>query len=191
VIANKTVARGGNRVKGIFWKEGESFTNSMNLIVSLLVRYPMIATINYDPAQKFLGFMFVIDRPLAPEEYTSKTEKIRDSLETVANLNGRQPILIETNLSEQDGMSFLEVKRDVVTLLPEEISLLMILIEQEFAGALVKEQDETLEEEDQALQEEIIEHMLEDLKDTRPEKKLIGFREEGRVMVFNRARMHK
>ena len=33
----------------------------------------------------------------------------------------------------------------------------------------------------------MIEHMLEDLKDSRQEKKLIGFREEGRVMVFNRA----
>ena len=56
-------------MKGIFWKEGESFTNSMSLIVSLLVRYPGIATINFDPAQKSLGFTFAVARPMSQEDF--------------------------------------------------------------------------------------------------------------------------
>ncbi len=178
-------------MKGIFWKEGESFTNSMSLIVSLLVRYPGIATVSFDPAQKSLQFTFVIARPLSSPEFERFGQTIRDSLETVANLNGRVPSLLELSLSGYEGMSFLEVKRDIDSLVPEEIALLTSMIDQQYDRELVRELDETLEEEDQAIQEEMIEHMLEDLKDSRQEKKLIGFREEGRVMVFNRASFHK
>jgi len=178
-------------VKGIFWKEGESFTNSMSLIVSLLVRYPGIATISFDPAQKALQFTFAVARLLSPPEFGSFAKTVQDSLETVADLGGRAPTLLELSLSSHDGMSFLEVKRDIDTLLPEEISVLTSLLDQHFGGELVREQDDALEEEDRALQEEMIEHMLEDLKDSRQEKKLIGFREEGRVMVFNRANIPK
>ena len=178
-------------MKGIFWKEGESFTNSMSLIVSLLVRYPGIATVSFDPVQKSLQFTFVIARPLTPPEFKAFGQRVRDSLEMVANLNGRVPSLLELNLSSYEGMSFLEIKRDIDSLMPEEISLLTSMIDQQYERELIREQDDALEEEDRAIQEEMIEHMLEDLKDSRPEKKLIGFREEGRVMVFNRASFQK
>ncbi|MGE5599279.1 MAG: hypothetical protein ACM3XS_07850 [Bacteroidota bacterium] len=179
-------------MKGVFWKEGEAFTNSMSLIVSLLVRYPAIATVSFDPRHKSLQFTFVIARPLAKEEFEPLHRTVTDSLEVAAVLNGRAPRILKMTCSAHEGMSFLEVKRDVDSLMPEEIALLTTLIDQHFEKDLVREQDETLEEEDQALQEEMIEHMLEDLKDSRPEKKLIGFREDGRVMVFNRASLqHK
>ena len=178
-------------MKGIFWKEGESFTNSMSLIVSLLVRYPNFATIGLDPEQKSIQFTFVVARSLAPPEFALFERKVRQSLEAHAELSGRTAYLIELKMSQQDGLSFLEIKRDIDSLLPEEISLLTALIDQEFDGELVCDQEETLEEEDRAIQEEMIERMLEDLRDSRQEKKLIGFREEGRVMVFNRASLHK
>jgi hypothetical protein len=178
-------------MKGIFWKEGEAFTNSMSLIVSLLVRYSGIATVSYDPTQKTFQFTFVVARTLQKQEFEQFASKLRDSLDAAANLNGRAPNILEVEMSPYDAMTFLEVKRDIDSLLPEEISLLNTLVEGAFEGELVCEQDVALEEEDRMLQEEMIEHMLEDLKDSRQEKKLIGFREEGRVMVFNRTSLPK
>lgn len=178
-------------MKGVFSKEGEAFTNSMNLIASLLVRYPGIATVSLDPEQKSLAFTFVVARPLSRSEFRRFVATVKENLGAVANLLGQSPALLEVNLSHHEGMSFIEVKRDIATLAPEEISLLTTLLDQEFGGALVREQDEALEEEDKAFQEEMIERMLEDLKDSRQERKLIGFREDGRVMVFNRATVQK
>ncbi|MCL6614350.1 MAG: hypothetical protein K6U03_07030 [Firmicutes bacterium] len=178
-------------MKGVFCKEGEAFTNSMNLIASLLVRYPGIATVSLDPEQKSLGFTFVVARPLSRPEFRRFAAILEENLMAVADLIGREPMLMEVNLSDHDGMSFIEVKRDIDTLAPEEISLLTALIDGEFGGARVREQEEALEEEDKAFQEEMIGRMLEDLKDTRQERKLIGFREDGRVMVFNRAIVQK
>ena len=178
-------------MKGIFWQEGESFTNSMSLIVSLLVRYPSIATISLDPALKSFQFTFVIAHLLSSSEFERFAQRVKESMETVVNLAGRAPRLLDLSLSRFEGLSFIEVKRDIDSLLPGEIALLAALIDEEFEGELVRDQEEGLEEEDQVIQEEMIEHMLEDLKDSRQEKKLIGFREEGRVMVFNRASFHK
>ncbi len=178
-------------MKGVFSKEGEAFTNSMNLIASLLVRYPSLATVSLDPEQKSLGFMFVVSRPLSPAEFRHLVTKIKENLKAVGELLGQSPVLLEINLSPYEGMSFIEVKRDIETLAPEEISLLTVLLEEEFGNSLVREEEEIFEEEDKAFQEEMIVRMLEDLKDSRQERKLIGFREDGRVMVFNRATVKK
>ncbi|NLG84802.1 MAG: hypothetical protein GX493_09420 [Firmicutes bacterium] len=178
-------------MKGVFSKEGEAFTNSMNLIASLLVRYPSIATVSLEPEQKSLGFTFVVARPLTHPEFRHFVATVKKNLGVLADLLGQPPGLVEVKLSHHEGMSFLEVTRDIATLTPEEISLLTVLLEQEFGGALIREQEEFLEEEDKAFQEEMIGRMLEDLKDSRQERKLIGFREDGRVMVFNRATVQK
>jgi hypothetical protein len=41
-------------------------------------------------------------------------------------------------------------------------------------------------EEDLLVQEEIIDEMLQDVKDCRQDKNIVAFREEGRVVVFNK-----
>ena len=93
--------------------------------------------------------------------------------------------------AEYDGLTFLEIIRNIESLTQEEIALITGVIREFFEEYLLLDQEDTLQEEDTVLQEEMIEHMLEDLKDSRQEKRLIGFREEGRVLVFNRANLHK
>ena len=60
------------------------------------------------------------------------------------------------------------------------------LVHMNFNQNLVSEKNDSLMEEDLLMQEELIEHMLENLKISSPEKNLIAFREEGRVLVFNK-----
>jgi hypothetical protein len=178
-------------MKGIFRKEGESFSNSMSLIAFLLVRYPEIGSIRFDPAQKTLQFSFVIVKILNSEEFGLFKDQLILSLSNISELQARELGLIEVNYAEYDGLTFLEIMRDIDSLNQEEIALIIGVVHQLFEGFLLLDQEETLQEEDELLQEEMIEHMLEDLKDSRQEKKLIGFREEGRVLVFNRAAIRK
>jgi hypothetical protein len=178
-------------MKGIFWKEGESFSNSMSLIAFLLVRYPEIGSVRFDPGQKTLQFSFVIVKNLIEEEFNSFKEQLILSLSNISELQAREPGLIEVSYAEYDSLTFLEIMRDIDSLNQEEIALIIGVVHQFFDGFLLLDQEETLQEEDELLQEEMIEHMLEDLKDSRQEKRLIGFREEGRVLVFNRAAIRK
>lgn len=179
-------------MKGIFWKEGESFSNSMSLIAFLLVRYPEIGSIRFDPTKKTLQFTFVLVKFLSDEELKQFEEKLLLSLNSISVLQERELGKIELQCTvEEGGLSFLEITRDINSLTQEEIALMIGLIQQFFEGMILLDQDDTVQEEEMALQEEMIEHMLEDLKDSRQEKRLIGFREEGRVMIFNRANLPK
>ena len=178
-------------MKGIFWKEGESFSNSMSLIAFLLVRYPEIGTVRYDPDQKTLQFSFMLVQVLSSVEFLMFEEQLQLSISAIAELQGRKPGQTEISYTECDNITFLEILRDIDSLSQEEIALIIGMAHQFFEGSLLLDQQDNVQEEDVVLQEEMIEHMLEDLKDSHQEKKLIGFREEGRVLVFNRAHLHK
>jgi len=178
-------------MKGIFWKEGESFSNSMSLIAFLLVRYPEIGSVRFDPDQKTLQFSFILATGLNGEEEECFRDTLSLSLNSISQLQGREPGVINLSYNSGDGLTFVEITRDIDTISHEEISLIIGLIQQFFGEDLLMDQDESLQEEDAVMQEEMIEHMLEDLKDSRQEKRLIGFREEGRVLIFNRANLPK
>lgn len=178
-------------MKGIFWKEGESFSNSMSLIAFLLVRYPEIGTVRFDPEQKTFQFSFILNKILAETEFGSFKENLLLSINAISDLQERNSGSVQIKFSVCDGLSFVEILRDIDSLSQEEIALIVGVVNRYFQGALLLDQQENIQEEDVLLQEEMIEHMLEDLKDSRQEKRLIGFREEGRVLIFNRANVHK
>ena len=173
-------------MKGVFWKEGEPFTNSMSLIVSLLIRYPEIATLKLDPQLKCFIFSFMIMRGLPPKELKSLRTEIQLSLEVFADLTQQTPTIFNISFRRSKGLTLLEVKRDSPSLSQDEIALLVSIVKKRFHEDLAKDQDDEVGEDEQYFQEEMIDHMLEDLKDTRQEKMLIGIREDGRVMIFNR-----
>lgn len=178
-------------MKGIFWKEGESFSNSMSLIAFLLVRYPEIGSVRLDPVQQTMHFSFILTRPLADSEIDKFKDVLILSLESLGELNQHETGQVEIQNAQDGSLTFLEISQEIASLSQEEISLTIGLVRQYFGGILLSEQEDGIQEEDMALQEEMIEHMLEDLRDSRQEKQLIGFREEGRVMVFNRANLQK
>lgn len=178
-------------MKGIFWKEGESFSNSMSLIAFLLVRYPEIGTVRFDSDQKTLQFSFILNKILTETEFGSFKEQLLLSMNAISQLQERNSGRIQINFSVCDGLTFLEIIRDIDSLNQEEIALIIGVVNRYFDGDLLLDQQENVQEEDMVLQEEMIEHMLEDLKDSRQDKRLIGFREEGRVLIFNRANIHK
>lgn len=178
-------------MKGIFWKEGESFSNSMSLIAFLLVRYPEIASVQFDPVRQTLQFSFVLTKLLTESDLEKFKEKLLLSLSSISELNDHELEQVEIQCTDDSSLTFLEIIRDIDSLTQEEISLIVGLVQQIFDGFLLLDQEEAVQDEDVVLQEEMIEHMLEDLKDSRQEKSLIGFREEGRVLIFNRANLPK
>jgi len=163
----------------------ESVSRSAGLLVSILVRYPELGTINYDPEQHCLRFTFLLTRLLPDGEFRSWREKLEASLEAYWYLEKRSPMAFDIQQSTFGKITVLEITRDVGTLTQEEISLVIDLLREEFGALLMTDGNDTVMEEDLMLQEELIGQMLEDFKVTRQERKLIAFREEGRVLVFN------
>ncbi|HHV61830.1 MAG TPA: hypothetical protein GXX51_04215 [Firmicutes bacterium] len=161
--------------------------NSVSLLISILVRYPQIVTVNFDPKHKTLKFTFMISEQISDERYAKFKMKLEENIETYAALIQSGKPDIELHMVRFEGFTSLEVKRDVQTLTQEEISLIIELVVAEFGDQLITERGEdSLLDEEISMQDEIIENMLEDLRESFQERDLIGFREEGRVLVFNK-----
>ncbi|MHB9095579.1 MAG: hypothetical protein ACYC21_13000 [Eubacteriales bacterium] len=167
-------------------KQQEEVSDSIGLLISILVRYPEVGTINYDPIRQQLKFTFIFSCVLEESELVNFKKIVVESIETYNKLEGRNPVFIETSCSLCENFTMFEVSRDVGTLSQEEISLVIELVHMNYTQNLISEKNDSLMEEDLLMQEELIEHMLENLKISSPEKNLIAFREEGRVLVFNK-----
>ena len=102
-------------VKGVFWKEGEPFTNSMSLIVSLLIRYPEIATLSLNPEEGSFAFSFIFKRAFSPAEVKELRESLAESLHAMLELNNQQPTVLKISCRQSKGFSFLELKRDIIS----------------------------------------------------------------------------
>lgn len=162
-----------------------NISDSVSLLISILVRYPEVATINFDQENKVLKFTFIITGIIDEMVLNDFKKGLINSTEVYNMLENQKPTILEINEQLAEDFTLLEVKRDVATLTKEEISLYISLLRIKFNKSIVAEMNEMLEE-DLLMQEELIEHMLENIKFTNQDNSLIAFREEGKVLVFNK-----
>lgn len=171
------------------WKykqKDNEVTDSIGLLISILVRYPEVGTINYDPRTQVLKFTFIFSTKLDEKEINNFNKLILEGIETYNLLEGKKATKTEVHFQFCDNFTLLEICRDVNTLTKEELSLIVELVHDYFSQDLITETNDYIMEEDLLMQEELIEHMLENLKTSTQEKNLIAFREDGRVVVFNK-----
>lgn len=167
-------------------KPQDEVSDSIGLLISILVRYPEVSTINFDPVNQELKFTFIVSRVLDSEEMVNFKYKVKESIKAYAELEGLSISIINVDDHLCEDFTKFEVTRDVGSLTQEEIALVIQLVQMKFASNLITERNENVLEEDLIMQEELIEHMLENFKTSSAENNLIAFREEGRVLVFNK-----
>lgn len=170
---------------GRFRPEERPMSKSVSLLISILVRYPEVGSLHYDPRAQELRFTFLLTRVLSDKEYQALEDNLVESLEAFSFLEGRPMRECRIERTSLEQLTMIEIRRDVDTLTQEEIALVMELMHREFTQQLVVDPGNSLYEDELAMQEELIEQMLEDLRESRGDRRLVAFREEGRVMVFN------
>lgn len=167
-------------------KGGENVTDSVGLLISILVRYPQVAAINFDPEEHLLKFDFICARAVEGNEMRQFETHVLDHIRALNFLEKREIPLVEITHQVFNDLTVIEIKRDVETLALDEINLVAEVFYQYWERDLISDPGEHLIEEDLVVQDEIIEHMLESVRDSVGNKKLYAFREEGRVLVFNK-----
>jgi len=168
------------------YKGKEDVTSSVSLLISILIRYPEVATINFDPDLQVLRFTFIYSRTLSDTEINGLQERVLSSIEVYNLLEGKEPQVVQLDYKISDNLTMIEIQRDVDTLVQEEIALMVEVFRHYIQNNLVTEESEQLVDEDLVVQEELIEHMLENVKTKSENKRLYAFRDEGRVLVFNK-----
>lgn len=167
---------------------GESISHHASLLVSILIRYGEVDSIRFCAGKARLAFSFMVKKQYTKEDIQAFKQMLLSYLDAYSNLSG-QPIehlgVVSTTHGEYTQV---EVTRDIASLAREELSLIISLIRQHFDTHLVIETEVALRDEERLMQEELIDDILEDVREGGPHRELVGFRESGRVMVFSKDR---
>lgn len=162
-------------------------SNSINLLISILVRYPSLGAVNFLPEKNELKFSFILKASQKKVELIkSFNQHFSYSLKIYHELLGIKPFLVNIDQLSYDQFAIIAIKRDLQSLTREEISFINEYVRNYFSNCLVIEDKQILLEEELQFQEELIETMLDLLRQTKIGKTLFAFREEGKVLVFNK-----
>ncbi len=170
-------------------KGKEQITDGVELLISILLRYPEVAVVRYELEHNALVFSFIFAEGLENNHLEQVKAQLLEAITTWHYLENRHPEILEVTSEEIDQpeakkLTKIELQRDVNSFALEEVSLLVNLINS-FELPLLTEDFEAFMEEDLILQEEIIRHLLDSVKNYDCERDLFAFREEGKVLVFN------
>jgi hypothetical protein len=168
-------------------KRDDRISRSVSLLVSMLVRYPEVATVKYEPRQQTIRMGLIFKGPLQDSEWDRVEQDLFDTIEVYHLMQQREPGALEMEREEFGDMTSVALTRDVATFTPEEIYTIVEFFKERFAGRLMAESvDWPVTEDDMMAQDELIEDILADLENSRTSKNLIAIREEGRLMVFRK-----
>lgn len=166
-------------------KDSRVSPDSIDFFVSIMLRYPEIATVKYDPGRCRVRFTFILSEKVSAMEQAAFKEILVKALLTYYQLEEQKDAEVDLAITVGNEMTLIEISRDVASLNPKEIGIMVTLFREYFGPAAVVESSAGLED-DLPYREEIIRHTLETLKNDQLEKRLIALREEGQVLVFNK-----
>lgn len=160
--------------------------DSINLLTTLLIRYPEICTVSYTGQKSRLQLRFILKHSLSTQDHIQFQVEIHNCLKSyIYFAKAEEPQVFEVKYKEGSGIGVVEIVRDAATLTREEIGFLISYMQERFPAQLVYD-DLDFPEDELIEQEDLISNMLEKLKKKYPQYNLMAVREEGRVLVFKR-----
>ncbi|MBT9173596.1 MAG: hypothetical protein DDT21_01997 [Syntrophomonadaceae bacterium] len=167
-------------------QHGKQDAYTANLLISLLIRFPEILSINFNMPQNRCKFTFMLSGRQEREEVLRFRKTFKDALETYINLTGEYfSVKIAATFSHR--LNLLEITSNTTFLSLEAIQLICGLVATSFGESLLKDaecQDSTRDD-DLSRHEEIIDYLLSHSVGSRQDN-LFAFREAGRVYVYDK-----
>ncbi|TCS76674.1 hypothetical protein [Pectinatus cerevisiiphilus] len=160
--------------------------DGVNLLVSILLRYPEIGTITFDPETDSLKLTFTLDNMVLSDKFEKFKKLLISSISAYHYLEKIENAKIRTETEVHENTLFFHVWRDMDTVSQDEIKLISELMDEHFGDAIIRDDASDAEEDTDDIQEELIDHMLGNVKLNHVSERIIGLWEEGRVLVFNK-----
>lgn len=164
----------------------EHISDGVNLLISILIRYPEIGTIKFDPENSSLILKFMLSSLPSELEFSTSKDLLLNSIIAYNMLEGLSLKTSEIELHADTQVAMLTIIRDIYTLSNNEITLIITLLRENLKKYLIVDKTDSPVEEDLLIQEEVIEDMLANIKEHHHLYGLIGIRENGRVLIFNK-----
>ncbi len=168
-----------------FGKKKKPNPDASQLLATVLVLYPLISTVSYEPKDGTMELVFAMKGTPAKEEFKTLAGQIIESLEAYHRLEGFSNARMELNMEGIGATGFLRVKRDILSLSRGELSVLTTLVQERFSETLVYDELPGNPDPDFLFaQEEQLDQMFGNIRQIQIPDRLIGIREREHVMVY-------
>lgn len=158
----------------------------VNLLTSVLIYYPEISKISIEPDEK-IYINYIIQKILTDEEIEKTRTLLEECLKSYHYLEKTQVECDEVKINIEEKATFITIKRDMKTFSHGELHLINTLINEEFGELLIMDTDKIpMIDSTMLAQMDLIDTMFASLKINPVVEKMIGIREAGRVIVFNK-----
>ena len=158
----------------------------VNLLTSVLIYYPEISKISIEPDEK-IYINYIIQKILTDEEIEKTRTLLEECLKSYHYLEKTQVECDEVKVNIEEKATFITIKRDMKTFSHGELRLINTLINEEFGELLIMDTDKIpMINSTMLAQMDLIDTMFASLKINPVVEKMIGIREAGRVIVFNK-----
>lgn len=158
----------------------------VNLLTSVLIYYPEISKISIEPDEK-IYINYIIQKILTDEEIEKTRTLLKECLKSYHYLEKTQVECDEVKINIEEKATFITIKRDMKTFSHGELRLINTLINEEFGELLIMDTDKIpMIDSTMLAQMDLIDTMFASLKINPVVEKMIGIREAGRVIVFNK-----
>ena len=169
-----------------FGKKKKTNPDGVNLLASILVCYPEITTISYEPSAETVEITFALKQPMSEADFEKTTVFLGESIAAYHAIHGLYNVGLDFSMELQGELGFMHIKRELKSLTRGEVALLAALMRERFGDKLVVDAGGRIDSESQAVQEELIDRMLGNVQQVRLVDRLVGIREEDHVVVFDR-----
>ena len=158
----------------------------VNLLTSVLIYYPEISKISIEPDEK-IYINYIIQKILTDEEIEKTRTLLEECLKSYHYLEKTQVECDEVKVNIEEKATFITIKSDMKTFSHGELRLINTLINEEFGELLIMDTDKIpMIDSTMLAQMDLIDTMFASLKINPVVEKMIGIREAGRVIVFNK-----
>ena len=158
----------------------------VNLLTSVLIYYPEISKISIEPDEK-IYINYIIQKILTDEEIEKTRTLLEECLKSYHYLEKTQVECDEVKVNIEEKATFITIKRDMKTFSHGELRLINTLINEEFGELLIMDTDKIpMIDSTMLAQMDLIDTMFASLKINPVVEKMIGIREAGRIIVFNK-----
>jgi hypothetical protein len=158
----------------------------VEVLAALLVAFPQISRVTYDPEARGLSMTFLCEGPVSKAKRKQLTSLYLDSIDVYRTLTNKDVSMVRCHWETIDRFHCLHVERDVASLSTGELNLTVSLI----AGQvpLISETDEPFGSEGEFSWSArmLLQEMLERIRELRCQSKLVALREGEKVIVFHK-----
>jgi len=157
-----------------------------HLLVALLLRYPEIGSVRVLPSASFLNLSFFFRAQPEEADFDRFRSRVVQALGLLSRLEGGTDLRqVFMSLRTQGPLWVLDIRRDLSSLVVEEFAIVLGMVVQAFGNLLVIEKDSDGGEAMIFEDDSDIAQGLSQARTMQHGEELIGFRHDGRVLVFS------